>query len=171
MTGLNCSMMAFSEPGQLLCDAKHLGMSAVAGKASADGDQKRLVHSIDWKPLLSLLTEQQLSEHCRSNNKDDETSEIEYCISLEDAIRARLQRILPQLQGLVEPGTPTHLKRFVMWIERQLRQTPGKAADEVKTESIVEEEIVKEEVEEKPAPVVEKKVEKKDQPDYHKVRS
>lgn len=46
-----------------------------------------------------------------------------------------------------------------------------KAADEVQTESIVEEEIVKEEVEEKPAPVVEKKVEKKAQPVYHKVRS
>lgn len=42
-----------------------------------------------------------------------------------------------------------------------------KAADEVQTESIVEEEIVKEEVEEKPAPVVEKKA----QPVYHKVRS
>ncbi|CAN9080485.1 unnamed protein product [Alternaria alternata] len=131
MTGLNCSMMAFSEPGQLLCNAKHLGMSAVAGKTSADDGQKRLVHSIDWKPQLSLLTKQQLVEHCKSDNKDDETSEIEYCISLEDAIRARLQRILPQLQGLVEPGTPTHLKRFVMWVERQLRQMPGKAADEV----------------------------------------
>ncbi|CAN9081152.1 unnamed protein product [Alternaria alternata] len=131
MTGLNCSMMAFSEPGQLLCDAKHLGMSAVAGKASADDNQKRLVHSIDWRPQLSLLTKQQLSEHCRSDNKDDEISEIEYCVSLEDAIRARLQRVLPQLQGSVEPGTPAHLKRFVMWVERQLRQTPGKAADEV----------------------------------------
>lgn len=42
-----------------------------------------------------------------------------------------------------------------------------KAADEVQTESVVEEEIVKEEVEEKPAPVVEKKA----QPVYHKVRS
>ncbi|CAN9271626.1 unnamed protein product [Alternaria alternata] len=131
MTGLNCSMMAFSEAGQLLCDAKHLGMSAVAGKTSADDSQKRLVHSIDWKPQLSLLTKQQLSEHCKSDNKDDEISEIEYCTSLEDAIRAQLQRILPQLRDLVEPGTPTHLKRFVMWVERQLRQTPGKAADEV----------------------------------------
>lgn len=46
-----------------------------------------------------------------------------------------------------------------------------KAAEEVQTESVVEEEIVTQEVEEKPAPVVEKKVEKKAQPVYHKVRS
>lgn len=42
-----------------------------------------------------------------------------------------------------------------------------KAAEEVQTESVVEEEIVTQEVEEKPAPVVEKKA----QPVYHKVRS
>lgn len=46
-----------------------------------------------------------------------------------------------------------------------------KAAEEVQTESVVEEEIVKQEVEEKPAPVVEKKVEKKPETVYHKVRS
>lgn len=46
-----------------------------------------------------------------------------------------------------------------------------KAAEEVQTESVVEEEIVTQEVEEKPAPVVEKKVEKKPETVYHKVRS
>ena len=46
-----------------------------------------------------------------------------------------------------------------------------KVAEEVETGSDVEEEIVKQEVEEKPAPVVEKKVEKKPETVYHRVKS
>jgi NADPH:quinone reductase-like Zn-dependent oxidoreductase/malonyl CoA-acyl carrier protein transacylase/SAM-dependent methyltransferase len=137
-TGLNCSMMAFSEAGKLLCHAKHLGMSAVAGKASTDNSQKRLLHSIDWRPQLSLLTKQQLSEHCKLDSKDDETLAIEYCVSLGDAIRAQLERILPQLQDSVESRTtPDHLKRFVTWIERQLRQTSGKTVREISNAQLV----------------------------------
>ena len=135
-TGLNCSITAVSDAGSLLCHAKHVGMSAVASRTSTGDFQKRLTHSIDWKPQLSLLTTQQLSEYCALESKDDETWAIEYCISLEDAIRAGLERTLPDLQKSLEPQTPEHLKRFVTWVERQLRHTPGKTVEELSDEKL-----------------------------------
>lgn len=135
-TRLNCSITALSDVGKLLCHAKYVGMSAVAGKASKVEGQKRLLHSIDWKPQLSLLTTQQLSRYCAVESADDEDWAIEYCISLEDTIRTRLARILPELQASVGPQTQDHLKRFVSWVERQLYQTMGKTIDEFSDEKV-----------------------------------
>ncbi|KAF1852053.1 polyketide synthase PksD [Cucurbitaria berberidis CBS 394.84] len=136
-TGIDCSITALADDGSLLCHAKHVGMSAVANKVSMGDDPKRLLHSIDWKPQLSLLTTQQLSDYCGvSKFTEDETWAIDYCISLDDALRARLERDLTQLQDAIRPETPEHLKRFVAWIERQLCEKPGQSTNELSDECL-----------------------------------
>ncbi|KAF2463776.1 KR-domain-containing protein [Lindgomyces ingoldianus] len=118
----------------------NVGMSAVANKASTGDGQKRLLHRIDWKPQLSLVTTHQLSDYCDVEKfTDDEAFAIDYCVRLEDTLRTRLERNLTQLQEAVGPKTPEHLRRFVSRIERQLCIRPGQYVDEIRDERLREE--------------------------------
>ncbi|RYP08061.1 hypothetical protein DL765_008917 [Monosporascus sp. GIB2] len=138
--GLECSFTALADDGSLLCHAKHLDMSAVANRESKGEAQKKLLHSIDWKPQLSLLTRDQLFDYCNVDKfAEDETAAADYCIRLEDALRTYLQHNLTQLQETVGSKTPAHLKHFVSWIERQLYKKPGRSTDEISDGSLSEE--------------------------------
>ncbi|KAF2868562.1 polyketide synthase PksD [Massariosphaeria phaeospora] len=136
MTGFESSFAALADDGTLLCHAKEAGMSAVAHKGQTEGDQKRLLHSIDWKPQLSLLSAQQLSEYCAADEySDDETFASEFCVELEDTIRMSLENKLTQLQSLATaPETPAHLRHFVSWIQRQLFTRPGRPTNGILAE-------------------------------------
>lgn len=131
-TGIKCSFTTFADDGSLLCQAKHVGMSAVSHNEST-GEGRALLHSIDWKPQLSLLTADQLSEFCKSDEfLEDETAAVDYCVRLENALHAYLERQLSRLQQTNEFQTPTHIKQFVSWIDRQLekRQTKVEISDQ-----------------------------------------
>ncbi|KAH8200137.1 hypothetical protein TruAng_005708 [Truncatella angustata] len=136
-TGLDCSFTVLADDGSLLCHAKQFHMSSVADKSSSSEAQKTLLHGIDWKPQLSLLTADQLSDHCDANKfVEDETFASDYCVRLERALRTYLQRNLTQLQVLQGPETPAHLKHFVSWIERQLLKKPGQSVEEINDETL-----------------------------------
>ncbi|PVI00072.1 polyketide synthase PksD [Periconia macrospinosa] len=138
LTGINCSVTILNDDGSLLCHARHVGMSAVANKTATDDDQqKRLLHSYDWQPQLSLLSKRQLSEYCKVDDfYDDENFAIDYCVRLETALRTRLGRILPDLKGALGPDTPEYFRRYVTWIERQLNQKPNPAAEAMNDEQL-----------------------------------
>ncbi|XXG98864.1 hypothetical protein Hte_005194 [Hypoxylon texense] len=133
LTGIKCSFTTFADDGSLLCQAKHVGMSAVSHNEST-GEGRALLHSIDWKPQLSLLTADQLSDYCKSDEfLEDETAAVDYCVRLENALHAYLERKLSRLQQTInEFQTPTHIKQFVSWIDRQLekRQTKVEISDQ-----------------------------------------
>ncbi|KAH8722886.1 polyketide synthase PksD [Phaeosphaeriaceae sp. PMI808] len=138
-TGYESSFSALADDGTLLCHAKEAGMSAVAHKSQIEGDQKRLLHSIDWKPQLSLLSPQQLSEYCAADGySDDETFASEYCVELEGAIRISLEHKVAQLHSLVTPATPPHFRHYVSWIQRQLWRKPVRTAHGMVHESTEE---------------------------------
>ena len=120
-TALNCSFTVLADDESLLCHAKHISMSIIAHKTSTDDGQKQLLHSIKWKPQLSLLNAQQLSDYCDADQfVDDETFAIDYYIRLEDILRSCLERKWTQLREAVTPETPPHLRNYLSWIEMQL---------------------------------------------------
>lgn len=139
-TGLECSFTVLSDDGTLLCHAKKVGMSAVANNVSTSDNQKQLVHSIDWKPQLSLLSPVQLHEFCDAESfTDDEAFAIDYCVRLEAALRTSLERQLSHLKEAAGPETPEHLRRFVSWAERQLCKRGGVAREKLTDELLKEE--------------------------------
>ncbi|KAI1099763.1 polyketide synthase PksD [Jackrogersella minutella] len=139
-TGLKCYFTALADDGSLLCEAKQVEMSTVANKEPTGEGQKKLLHSVDWRPQLDLLTADQLSEYCDANNfPEDETAAAEYCVRLEDALRTHLERKRAQLQEVDASKTPAHLRHFVSWIERQLRKKPGQSQDRLSDDRLEEE--------------------------------
>lgn len=139
LTGLKSSITVLADDGSLLCHAKHVEMSVVAKQASTENVQKQLLHSIDWKPQLSMLTPSQLSNYCGVDKFTDESFAVEYCVRLENALRACLARDLAHLQEMIVPGTPEHLRSFVSWIEFQTRHNPTCFPDDMSDESLSEE--------------------------------
>jgi hypothetical protein len=120
-SGLEASFVALADDGTLLCHAKEAGMAAVAHKRQNEEQQKRLLHGIEWKPQMSLLSVQQVAQQCAAEDySDDESFASEYCVELEDAIRRSLEDNLAQLQASTTSETPAHLRHFVSWIERPL---------------------------------------------------
>ncbi|KAI0415149.1 polyketide synthase PksD [Xylaria grammica] len=139
-TAVVSSFTVLADDSSTLCHAKHVEMAAVASKESESEDQKKLLHSVDWKPHLSLLSKPRLSELCNVNNfSDDETAASEYNIRLENALHAHLQRNLVHFQEIVNPQTQPHLEHFVSWIERQLIKNPGQSEQELSNEALNEE--------------------------------
>lgn len=139
-TAVLSSFTVLADDSSTLCHAKHVEMTAVANKEPVSTDQKKLLHSVDWKPHLSLLSKAELSELCDAENfSDDETAASEFNSRLENALRAYLRRNLTRLQEIVGPQTQPHIKHFVSWIERQLYKSPGQSAQEISNEALNEE--------------------------------
>lgn len=140
-TGINCSFTAFADDGSLLCHTKHSFSSAVAtNKGSKGHNPSRLLHSIDWKPQLSLLTKTQLLDYCNANTfLEDEAAVAEYCVRFEDTLRLYLARMLPQLREAIGPKTPAHILRYLTWLERRLGENPGRARGDMSDEKLGEE--------------------------------
>ncbi|KAI0540917.1 polyketide synthase PksD [Xylaria digitata] len=134
-TAVASSFTVLADDSSTLCHAKHVEMTAVANKERENENHNKLLHSVDWRPHLSLLSKAQLSALCDADNfPDDETAASEYNTRLDNALRAYLHRNLTRFQEMVGPQTQPHIKHFISWIERQMLKIPGRSENETSNE-------------------------------------
>ncbi|XP_044723776.1 KR domain-containing protein [Hirsutella rhossiliensis] len=140
-SGIDSSFIVVADSGSPLCHMEHLDMLPVQGRPeTAVSGGRRLLHGIDWKPHLSLLSRDQLQEHCDVDAlPDDETAAANYCIRLKKALIAVVQHEMTKLQETDWTRAPSHMRKFVSWMERELERNPIADEDEMSREALTNE--------------------------------
>ncbi|KAJ2984539.1 hypothetical protein NUW58_g6007 [Xylaria curta] len=125
--GLDCEVAVLSETGALLCFIKQLEMSPVmARELSTDNSEKTLLHHIDWKPHISMCTLQQSYNFCNATRQSPDTEDaiVHDRIELEETLRSVARRNIDRLRSTDWEKAPAHMKKYISWLERQLREKP-----------------------------------------------
>lgn len=131
--GLDCEVAVLSETGALLCYIKRLEMSSVmAREPGMNNSGRTLLQHIDWKPHASLRTLQQPHDLCNTarQSTDNEDTIVHDRIELEETLRSVAQQNIDSLQGTNWKKAPAHMKTYISWIERQLRENPSRDVPE-----------------------------------------
>ncbi|KAF2260237.1 polyketide synthase PksD [Lojkania enalia] len=123
--GMDCELTAVAEDGSPLLHIPKFEMLPVLTKDEDEGAERSLLHGIEWKPLLSLLTPTQLQELCsiKDPTRDDE-ERGRYMQQLDDTLKAILQYHLPEIRAIDWSLVPPHFKKYVSWLERYLKASP-----------------------------------------------
>ncbi|KAI0019183.1 hypothetical protein F4780DRAFT_771382 [Xylariomycetidae sp. FL0641] len=81
---------------------------------------QRLIHTIEWRPKLSLLTPHQLHHFCHAGvARSDGTEMISFVQQLENVLAESARRTLDNLPEASTQGVPAHLRKYISSI-RQL---------------------------------------------------
>ncbi|OQE34925.1 hypothetical protein PENCOP_c015G04031 [Penicillium coprophilum] len=113
------SIYALATNGTTLCRIQQANMAAVS-KSSEETD-RRLLHSIEWKPQLSLLDSKQLSHLYPADTETDETAMLDNyrkLCSLLNTVAAQTVRDLNRAQ------VPENLRRHIEWLEFHVERLP-----------------------------------------------
>ncbi|KAI1349204.1 polyketide synthase PksD [Xylaria sp. FL0043] len=127
--GINCNVAVLSEAGALLCYIKQLEMLPVmAREPDIDNGGRTLLHHIDWKPHISVHTPQQFYNlrNTARHSPGNENAIIYDRIELEETLRSVAQQNIDSLRGTDWEKVPVHMKKYTSWLERQLREKPGR---------------------------------------------
>ena len=121
--GLEASLTALADDGALLCHIKRFEMRPIVGNETTSKAERNLLHSIEWKPCLNLLTPDQLHRYCNLNSQvDDESAAITYCLQLEKTLGAVLQHKMKNLLEVDLSKAPSHMKKYVSSLQRLLQK-------------------------------------------------
>ncbi len=125
-SGLQCSIAALADNDKPLCYAERLEMaSMLSTNSSAKSEEKKLLYNVEWKPHLSLLTNQQLRSLCEADHFPDNEAAMEaYGAELELTLRAVISETLQALHDFDVAGAPFHIQKYVAWMQRHSQ--PGK---------------------------------------------
>ncbi|VUC32029.1 unnamed protein product [Clonostachys rosea] len=113
-----------AEDGTVLCDWRSLSMTPVSREEDAKAQPSTLVHGVDWKPQLSLLSQKQLSEICRVDQfPEDSTGMRHFFPKLESGLDAIMRKTLAKLTAEERSNAPEHLQKLISWMERRAQAT------------------------------------------------
>ncbi|KAI1452810.1 polyketide synthase PksD [Annulohypoxylon moriforme] len=135
--GLDCSFTALADDGAPLCHVKRLEMLPIMGEDTRSDSSRKLFHSIDWKPDLSLLSADQLRQYCRvDDDLQDEGDAVDYCTQLEMTLRRVLARTVHDMAPGEWSGAPPHMEKYVSWMKRQVHKVPIRSKIDVSEEQL-----------------------------------
>ncbi|KAK3302820.1 polyketide synthase [Chaetomium strumarium] len=129
------TLQALAANGTVLCTIK-TAVTAPVSKTTAAADQqvkdKKLLHNMEWKPQLSLLSPQQLAAVCHAHvSALDETAIVSHYAKLCAALDLAAVRILKHLDRSKIPQN--HLLRHVDWMEHHVATLPAARRQEGET--------------------------------------
>ncbi|PVH94279.1 hypothetical protein DM02DRAFT_693560 [Periconia macrospinosa] len=127
--GFECEVSVLSETGTLLCYIKELEMlPLMARKANLEGSERKLLHYIDWKPHLSLCTQQRAFGLAATATEapENENSVVNDRIELESLLRSVAQQNFDILSEIDGEKMPAHIRNWVSWTDRQLQGRPSR---------------------------------------------
>jgi NADPH:quinone reductase-like Zn-dependent oxidoreductase/SAM-dependent methyltransferase len=119
-------VIALGEDGEVLCCIDRAVTSAVSGEVIPK--EKKLVYSIEWKPQLSMLNPDQLTQLCGANAlpKDDSAilaNHSKLCHTLE-LVAARV------VKRIDKSKVPADLQRHVDWMEHHVSKLSAEHQEE-----------------------------------------
>ncbi|KAI4910493.1 Type I Iterative PKS [Alternaria infectoria] len=135
--GIESSFTALADDGSPLCHVSRLEMSPVLGAETKNEVERKLLHGFDWKPQLSLMKPSQLQAYCEADYfADDESTQVDFIIELEQTIRAVVHRNLDRLEDTDWSTAPTHMKKYLSWLKLHLEHVPILSQKELTDEEL-----------------------------------
>ncbi|KAJ8116684.1 hypothetical protein OPT61_g1936 [Boeremia exigua] len=115
--GIEGSVTMMADDGSLLCKIGRLELLPIADDALPDGRDRKLLHSIQREPCLSLLTPAQVVEVVTTHEKDTSIQSVRNDWQrLTKALQFVIGDTLSKLQGLDIDQAQPHLQRYVAWL-------------------------------------------------------
>lgn len=133
LNGEKGSIYAITEDGTVLCHIQQAIMATVSKEA--EGNDRKLLHSIDWKPQLSLLDRNQLSRLYSADIKDNEAAVVINYRKLCSILNTVAVHILKDLDRSRVPG---NLHRHLEWLYFHVQRLPQSQLEEARAMSKME---------------------------------
>lgn len=116
---------AVADDGSVLCTIRKFTTAAVSRKADSNKSAKKLLHSIDWKPQLSLLEPQYLGDLVDANVfTRDENIMLNHHQKLCFVLDKVAAKTLKLLSGENRNKVPDSQKKQIEWLEQHVSLQP-----------------------------------------------
>ncbi|KAK8041286.1 hypothetical protein PG994_014293 [Apiospora phragmitis] len=128
--GIESSIQVLSDDGSRLCHIEKFELMPIAGNHVSDKDTRKLLHRIDWKPHLSLLSPDQLHHFCyacKPFSGDDSTRKDLH--DLQAALRLVFQQKIGQILQTDWTKAPPYMKEYVSLIKGELKKMQEEASE------------------------------------------
>lgn len=121
LRGTESSLFALDEAGRMKFWINKLETTSVAGNGAAPAqvERRRLCYLMKWRPELDFLSKNQLLEFCRSRQPTVEEP-VAFYDDLEVLLLYYARRTLASIHNLSIADLPTHLQKYVAWLQWQL---------------------------------------------------
>ncbi|KAF9872901.1 hypothetical protein CkaCkLH20_09764 [Colletotrichum karsti] len=119
--GEDATIYTLSDNGKVLMSIEHLVTKAISKVDESSAPPRQLLHNAEWKPQLSLLDQQQLSQACITSRvvKDDATA-LTHHLEMCAVMNLALSRTLRDMSAADFDKVPASLQRHVAWIRHHL---------------------------------------------------
>ncbi|KAK7211022.1 hypothetical protein V2G26_018200 [Clonostachys chloroleuca] len=136
--GIHSSFVALSDDSMPLWRMRHLEMLPVGRGDIQSCSERNLLHSLSWKPQLSLLSPHQLKDYCNANIRHEDTTDSGPT-RVQDAIEAFLKQNMEQLHSIEATISQPHMTKYIQWLSNHINnQADQKKEDVSATDPILE---------------------------------
>jgi NADPH:quinone reductase-like Zn-dependent oxidoreductase/SAM-dependent methyltransferase len=126
--GLDCDLTTFDHNGKVLSRFKKLEMLSVLTEQSPQEANRKLLHSFEWLPNISLLMPEQLREHCKARR-------TVACNDSGVQHGPQTQSLIRTMNDCIDLLRDTHWASVAEWLDEKLENTEnGLPADMDTTE-------------------------------------
>lgn len=120
--GIECTIDLLSDCQVPLGHIEAIMLPVMGHKAGDTKSHKALLHRVDWKPTLSMLSVDQLRQYCNNAYPTpDEASAVKLVRKLECYLKAVMRENLRQLVQCDWRKTPLHMKDYVLFMQTHSR--------------------------------------------------
>lgn len=124
-TGIEGTSDILSQDGSPLCHIESFELLPVMSNESMSQEKAKMVHTIHWKPQLSLLGPGQLRSCCGSTKfTEDQDAVVDYCVRLERRLQLVLRINATHLEREKQPMAPSYMSKYVSLMRKLLQQIP-----------------------------------------------
>ncbi|KAI6268439.1 Type I Iterative PKS [Pyricularia oryzae] len=115
---------AISDDGTILCSMENMVMAAVSSGSRSHDANRKLLHRVDWRPQMSMLSAEQLANECEANtfpDKDEETLVVQF-----DKLRLVMTEAIAMSVHELDSGNvsvPESMQRHLVWMRQHLKDT------------------------------------------------
>lgn len=119
--GEDGTIYTLGDDGRVLMSIEHLVTVAVSRPDDGDISARKLLHSVQWKPQLSLLDPRQLVQACvRDRVVKDEATILAHHLEITSIMNLALSRTLRRMTAAERERLPVSLERHMAWMEQHV---------------------------------------------------
>ncbi|KAH6646092.1 fatty acid synthase S-acetyltransferase [Truncatella angustata] len=117
-------LYGLGDDDSILCKMEHMIMAPVSRNKMASPRSSGLLHSIEWKPQLSLLEPQQLQEICNARSivsAESQADMINKYVNLDKAMTTAMYHALSRVTDADLQHAPAHIRQYAAMVGSHLR--------------------------------------------------
>lgn len=130
-----------------ICAIEKIVMTPVSGERQDQAGETVMLHNVEWKPQISLMSSQELHHACSADIfTKDESAMVNYRKMLEPVLDKVTRKVLRELSdGAERERVPSHLTKHIKWMDHYVASKPADL-DEDLDETSLEKMLVKLEI-------------------------